>query len=420
MRFSTAFKCFASLFVTGSFIFLSSCAEDPQEPVVTKDEGVYVNEIHAAGPDWIELYNSTDESKNIGDYLIYDDATKKYRLPSATIPAKGFLVIMCDDTGVGLNTNFKLASTGETVYLENSSGEVIDKVTFPEIGEGQSYGRYPDGSATLKVSGSTTQGASNGETQAPVILQVTRLPLVPALNTAVAVQAEFASTADVATVKLYYRKDGGVYTSADMTKAGNFFNGTIPAFGAGVEGLVQYYVEAKNTSGVVSVHPGNAPDNTDDYLLNNDPIPALKINEFMAFNSSCCPDDDSGADEFDDWIEIYNSSDQPVNIGGMYLSDDKNNPFNSRLPQDNPSATTIPAKGFMIIWADGSRGQGPLHLDFSLSNAGEDVALFYIDGRPIDSITFGAQTENQSMGRSVDGAGSWINFASPTPGASND
>jgi hypothetical protein len=61
-----------------------------------------------------------------------------------------------------------------------------------------------------------------------------------------------------------------------------------------------------------------------------------------------------------------------------------------------------------------------LHLDFSLSNAGEDVALFYIDGRMIDSYTFGAQTENQSMGRSVDGAGSWINFVTPTPGASND
>jgi hypothetical protein len=418
MRFSTTFKCFVSLFVTGSLIFLGSCADDPEEPVITKDEGVYINEIHAAGPDWVELYNSTDESKSIGDYSIYDDATKKYKLPATTIPAKGFLIIFCDDTGVGLNTNFKLSSTGETVYLENSSGELIDKVTFHEIGEGQSYGRYPDGSTTLKVSGSTTQGASNGETQAPVILQVTRVPLVPDLDDAVTVQAEFASTADVATAKLYYRLNSGTYTSANMTKAGNFFNGTIPAFNQ--VGKVEYYVEAKNTAGVVSVHPGNAPENTDDFLLNTDVLPALKINEFMAFNSSCCPDDDSGANEFDDWIEIYNSSDQPVNIGGMYLSDDKNNPFNSRLPLDNPGATTIPAKGFIIIWADGSREQGPLHLDFSLSNAGEDVALFYIDGRAIDSYTFGAQTENQSMGRSVDGAGSWINFASPTPGVSND
>jgi hypothetical protein len=270
----------------------------------------------------------------------------------------------------------------------------------------------------LKVSGSTTQGATNGETQAPVILQVTRVPLVPELDDDVTVQAEFASTTDVATVKLYYRLNGGQYFSVNMTKAGNFYNGVIPAYNA--VGKVEYYVEAKNTAGIVSVHPGNAPDNTDDFLLNTDPLPLLKINEFMAFNSSCCPDDDSGTNEFDDWIEIYNSSDQAIDIGGMYLSDDKTNPFNSRLPLDNPSATTIPAKGFIIVWADGSRGQGPLHLDFSLSNAGEDVALFYKDGRLIDSITFGAQTENQSMGRSVDGAGSWVNFGSPTPGASND
>lgn len=418
MRFTTSLKCITSLFVTGLLIFLGSCAEDPEEPVVTKDEGVYINEIHAAGPDWVELYNSTDQTINIEGYSIYDNVTKKYKLPAATIPAKGFLVIFCDDTGVGLNTNFKLTSSGETVYLENAAGELIDKVTFPELGEGQSYGRYPDGSATLKVSGSTTQGASNGDTQAPVILQVTRVPLVPGLQDDVTVQAEFASPADVASAKVYYRLNGGAYSTANMTKAGNFFNGVIPAFNA--VGKVEYYVEAKSNAGLTSVHPGNAPSKTDEYLLNTDPLPALKINEFMAYNSSCCPDTDSGVDEYDDWIEIYNESDQPIDIGGMYLSDNKNNPFNSRLPLDNPSVTTIPAKGFIVIWADGSRDQGPLHLDFALSNAGEDVALFYKDGRMIDSYTFGPQTENQSTGRSVDGAGSWITFALPTPGASNE
>ena len=413
MPYSSALKFFPTVLVTASFIFIASCSGD-DDPVVPKDEGIYVNEVYSSGPDWIELYNSTDETITITDYAIYDDATNKYKLPSASIPAKGFLVLMCDDTGTGLNTNFKLTSDGETVYLENASGELIDQVEFPDMGEGQSYGRYPDGSATLLVSGSTSQGISNNDSEAPAIIDVTRVPRVPALSDNVAVQAEFVSTEGITSVKLFYRLSSGPFTESAMTRSGNFFNGTIPAFNA--VGKVEYYVQATNSSAKTSVHPAEAPAKVHDFLLNTDPLPLLKINEFLASNTSCCPDTDGGTDEYDDWIEIYNDSNSPVDIGGMYLSDDKTNPFNSKIPDDNPTATTIPAKGYIIVWADGSGSQGPLHLDFSLSTDGEDVALFYIDGRLIDAYTFGAQSENISAGRS---GGVWTTFGTPTPGQVN-
>jgi hypothetical protein len=414
MTYSTAIKSFSTLLVASSLVFISSCKDD-DDPVVTIDEGVYINEVYSNGPDWIELYNSTDETKIITDYTIYDDATNKYKLPTASIPPKGFLVLMCDDTGTGLNTNFKLSSNGETIYLENSQSQLIDKVEFPEMGEGQSYGRYPDGSATLIVSGNTTEGSSNNDSAAPAIVNVTRVPRVPALTDDVTVQAEFVSVNDVSSVKLFYRLTTGPFIEAAMTKSGNFYNGTIPAFNA--VGKVEYYVQAANSAGKTSVHPAEAPDKVHDFLLNTNPLPLIRINEFMAFNSSCCPDTDGGVNEYDDWIEIYNDGDTPVNIGGMYLSDDKTNPFNSKLPDDNPSATTIPAKGFIVLWADGSRNQGPLHLDFSLSNAGEDVALFYIDGRLIDAHTFTAQTENKSEARKS--PTEWLSNQVPSPGLAN-
>jgi hypothetical protein len=414
MTYSAVIKSFSALLVTSSLVFISSCKDD-EDPVVTKDEGVYINEVYSNGPDWIELYNSTDETKVITNYAIYDDATNKYKLPVASIPPKGFLVLVCDDTGVGLSTNFKLTSGGETVYLENSSGELIDKVEFPEMGEGQSYGRYPDGSTTLLVSGNTTEGSSNDGSAAPAIVDVTRVPRVPASTDDVTVQAEFISTSDITSVKLFYRLSTGPFTQAAMTKAGNFYNGTIPAFNA--VGKVEYYVEATNSGGKTSVHPAEAPDKVHDFLLNADPLPPLRVNEFLAFNSSCCPDTDGGVNEYDDWIEIYNDSNSPVNIGGMYLSDDKTNPFNSKIPDDNPSATTIPAKGFIVLWADGSKSQGPLHLDFSLSNAGEDVALFYIDGRLIDAHTFTGQTENKSEARKS--PTEWLSNQVPSQGLAN-
>ncbi|MBL7857456.1 MAG: lamin tail domain-containing protein [Cyclobacteriaceae bacterium] len=397
-------------------VLISSCSKE-DEPNV-ENEDIFINEIHASGPDWIELYNAADETKNIGGYFIYDDVLKKYALPANTsIPAKGYLVLNCDDSGTGLNTNFRLSSTGETVYLETSSGKLIDKVTFPALRDGQSYGRYPDGSSFLSVSGNTSQGAANGDTQAPAIASTTRTPLVPGLADAVTVQVGMVSNAGVNAVKLFYRLTSGTFTEVTMTLSAGFYNGVIPA--QGTTGKVDYYIEASNTSGKSTRAPSN-PSNTYSYLLNTDVLPSLFINEFMAYNTSCCPDTDGGTNEYDDWIEIYNAGAQPVNIGGMYLSDNKSNPFNYKIPTDNPTATTIPAGGFILLWADGTPTQGPLHLDFALSNAGEDIGIYYIDGREINAYTFGAQSENVSWGRTLNGGNTWKAFATPTPKASNN
>jgi hypothetical protein len=103
----------------------------------------------------------------------------------------------------------------------------------------------------------------------------------------------------------------------------------------------------------------------------------------------------------------------------MYLSDDPADPFKSKIPTTNSSQTTIPAKGFLLLWADGSKSQGVRHLDFSLSGDGETVGIYYIDGRTIDERDFGAQTENKSSGRSPNGGVTWIIFNTPTPGVTN-
>jgi len=395
-------------------IFLASCGPDSEKDPEPTPEAIAINEIYSAGDDWIELYNSSSESKNIGGYRIFDDETDKYLIPAGTtIPAQGFLVLLCDGTATGIHTNFKITSDGETIYLENASGTLIDKAEVPALNNGQSFGRYPDGSGPYQISGKTTQGASNNNANAPVINDVTRTPLVPAPNQAVTVSADLSSsTASVGVVKLIYRFNAGQFKEVNMSAVNMIYSATIPAQNA--EGEVEYYILAKTASGIESRHPANA-DNYHDYLLNDDPLPLLKINEFMALNVSCCPDDDGGVDEFDDWIEIYNAGDTPVEIAGMYLSDNKANPFGSKIPDDVPA---IPAKGFVIFWADEMREQGSYHLNFKLSGAGEDIALFYIDGRTIDSYTYGAQTDDQSYGRINDGD-TWGQLT-PSPGSSNN
>jgi hypothetical protein len=398
-------------------LVFTACNSDEDSDIISP-EGIFINELYASGDDWLELYNASESPKDISGYFIYDNPDKKYPLPSGTvINGKGFLVLLCNDLGTGLNTNFRLTEAGETVYLDNAAGNRIDQVKFPALRNGQSYARFPDGSSNFAITGSPTRGASNGDRSAPAILDVTRNPLVPGLNQSVTITASLSTATGIASVKLYYRFNTGAFTEIPMTGTAASFTGTIP--GINETGKVDYYIEVRSTSNIVSFEPDGAPSKTLSYLLNTDPLPVLVINEFMAFNRSCCPDITSGTEEFDDWIEIYNAGSTSVQLGGMYVSDDRNNPFKYRIPDNQPSLTLIPAGGHLVIWADNSPEQGPLHTTFALNNAGEDVALFYLDGRTIDAYTFGPQLEDQSWGRTTDGATTWKSFVTPTPGKPN-
>jgi len=144
-------------------------------------------------------------------------------------------------------------------------------------------------------------------------------------------------------------------------------------------------------------------------------ISDLFINEFMAININSYADENS---EFDDWIEIYNNSDNVINIGGLYISDDLADSSFYQIPNDNPQTTVIKPKERLILWADQQTSQGPLHLDFKLNGLGESIYLTQkIDENfiIIDSISYPEQIENISYARTQDGVGEWetANFVTP-------
>ncbi|MCB0841337.1 MAG: lamin tail domain-containing protein, partial [Bacteroidetes bacterium] len=149
------------------------------------------------------------------------------------------------------------------------------------------------------------------------------------------------------------------------------------------------------------------------------PFSSLYINEFLASNSTGITDE-SGA--FEDWIEIYNDGDDPVDIGGMYITDDLTNPAMWQIPATDPNLTTIPAKGFLILWADKNTAEGVLHVDIKLGASGEQIGLAQVIGVDtgfVDSLTFGAQITDVSEGRDPDGSSTFRKFYVPTPGAPN-
>ncbi|MFZ9854529.1 MAG: lamin tail domain-containing protein, partial [Limisphaerales bacterium] len=154
----------------------------------------------------------------------------------------------------------------------------------------------------------------------------------------------------------------------------------------------------------------------------NDPsVPtlAVTVNEFMAQNLTGLVDPVDGNHE--DWIEVHNAGSQPADLSGYFITDSLVDRTAFRLPP----GTVIPPGGFLLLWADGQPSQsvpekGILHLGFSLARGGEEIGLFAPDLSLVDSVTFGPQTADVSMGRFPDGDMSeLIPQEVPTPGTAN-
>ena len=116
--------------------------------VMPKNDGI-VDDEEEKSEDWIELYNNSASAVNLTGYFLSDDIAdpNKWEFPNVSIAANSYLIIWCDgDTmDAGLHTNFKLASSGETVILSNASGFSINEVTIPEVEGSSTFGRYPNG-----------------------------------------------------------------------------------------------------------------------------------------------------------------------------------------------------------------------------------------------------------------------------------
>lgn len=141
----------------------------------------------------------------------------------------------------------------------------------------------------------------------------------------------------------------------------------------------------------------------------------LLVTELMADNDSAFADpDEAGA--FEDWFEVFNPGTSAVDMGGMYITDNPNNPTKWQVP----AGVTIAAGGRLVFIADGETTQGSRHTSWSLSADGESVSIYDTDGKTlIDTVSFGPQFTDVAIGRTTDGAVDLSLFSPATPGAAN-
>ena len=138
----------------------------------------------------------------------------------------------------------------------------------------------------------------------------------------------------------------------------------------------------------------------------SEPPIRIFINEWMAKNSAGIRDPANNAQ--DDWFELYNAEPVAINLGDYYLSDDAAAPLKYQIP--NNGRYQIPSRGFLVVWADNQTNQNSntrsnLHVIFQLGGSSGSFLMTAPDGVTlVDSITYGAQTNDISEGRYSDGA----------------
>jgi hypothetical protein len=146
-------------------------------------------------------------------------------------------------------------------------------------------------------------------------------------------------------------------------------------------------------------------------LQTNISAQTLFINEFMASNSNSILDKDYNS--YSDWIEIYNSTADTINMKNFFITDNLTQPKKFQFKND----FIIEPNGYKIIWCD-EQNTGH-HTNFKLSASGEIIAIFNVDSQLIDSCSFGEQQTDISRGRFPNGTNNWFSFATATPGAAN-
>ncbi|MSQ79346.1 MAG: T9SS type A sorting domain-containing protein, partial [Flavobacteriaceae bacterium] len=137
------------------------------------------------------------------------------------------------------------------------------------------------------------------------------------------------------------------------------------------------------------------------------------LNEFLAQNQN---DSTTAASQHEDWIELANITSNDLLLDSLYLTDDFMVPDKYIFSAN----TVIHTHGYLMLWADGNTQAGAeIHCGFKLSASGEQLMLSNASGQVYDSLSFGEQKVDTSLGRCYKNGWKWEQLPHPTAGKEN-
>ena len=123
----------------------------------------------------------------------------------------------------------------------------------------------------------------------------------------------------------------------------------------------------------------------------------LVISEVMSSNNTAVTDENG---RYADWVEIWNSTDKPISLAGVGLSD-KGDRIRFLFPN-----VSLQPDGRVIVFCDNTNQSDPtkaLHAKFKLSSVGESVFLYDPNAYLIDSCKYPIMASDESWALTPDG-----------------
>jgi hypothetical protein len=345
---------------------------------VSASAAVRINEVLANGAtalggvfDGVELHNTGDTDVDISGYSLSDSLvnTRKFVFPANTIiVAHGFVSVTLDPAAV--DSGFGLKASGDSAYLFDGNGFLVEGITFGLQTEDLSIGRVPDGSENWVLTAPTFGGTNALVALSPPSgLKINEWMADPAggddyfeiYNTGTnPVALAGLSLSDSNAIPTFipalsfigagrngfqaFIADDDVAAGADhvafkLGAGGDALRLADPA-GPAIIDSISFQGQENDVS------EGRLPDGADTFRrFPKHPTPGgpnlglitnIIVNELLTHTDP----------PLEDAIELHNVTDQPVNIGGWFLSDRFSDLERYRFP-DN---TIIPARGYKVVY----------------------------------------------------------------------
>jgi len=417
--------------------YLETFYYNPTQPPLVVTEIMYNDPNNADSLEFIELFNNGVNDIQLGGIEIF--GTISYTFPSTVLGGGEYLLIARKVTPSSAfygetfgNYSGSLSNGGGIIDIRNTLGVFVDYVAYdnnlpwPPAGDGTGASiKLVDENSNNNeganwVASTNGFGILNGDPiyASPGEYGDLTLPIVQFSDNNYAIN-ETDGTVDIvinlsaangmgSSVELFYTT-ASTGNDQDVTLTGSE---TIN-FSPGMSGPVTItlpIVDDTDLEGYETITIGlqnpinaNIGFNAETNLLINDNEyvpPTLFINELQSTNITDVTDE---VGEHEDWFEIYNPNNFSVDLAGYYFSDNALNPTKDRL-RFNSASSVIEPLSHKIFWADENGSEGPLHMNFRLSSAGEFLSITGPDGTTtLDQIAFPVIGPDLSYGRISDG-----------------
>ncbi|MFC1700825.1 lamin tail domain-containing protein [Patescibacteria group bacterium] len=382
---------------------------------VVINEIAWMGTINSSNDEWIELYNNTDKEIDLTDWTLKAiDGSPEINLIGFISANDFFILERTDDDSVPnaiANQIYTgaLGNDGEYLELRNNNRDLIDSVDGWSAGDNttkQTMERTQTGWQTSHDPNGTPK-AKNSDRQTPLeeiyekeesedTPEEFDKPLITTQKITQTSQPPVANAGSditaLANQEIIF--DGSKSYSPNNNDLDYFWN-----FGDGATDTKQISFHTYSMPGqyiaVLQVNDNEISDS--DTITINIYNRSVIISEFM-------PDPD-GADEQNEWIEIYNQSSEVSNLSGWQIDDKEKGSKPFIFPQNS----LIAPKQFLIL-------KRPI-TKLSLNNDEDEVRLIYPNGEIASQIKYsGGNKKDRSV--AFDGIDYfWTSI--PTPGAAN-